>query len=118
MNFRVGRAGRLTGLFILGLWVMRGTSTQEHAVSRDEKKAVEAARRGLQEAQTREELLARMERVMGKFPGSERRCELDVQVTETVDCGGYVRKFLTYQSEPGGRVPAYLLVPKAENLRK
>jgi dienelactone hydrolase len=30
-----------------------------------------------------------------------------------VDCGDYVRRFLSYESEPGGRVPAYLLLPKA-----
>ena len=55
---------------------------------------------------TRADLLARMEIVMGKFPGPEKKCPLDVQVTEDVDCGDYVRKFLTYQSEPGARVPA------------
>src|SRR3954464_3764772 len=102
MNFRVervGRAGWLLCLFIAGMWVTGGTSRGEGAVSRDE-------------------LLARMERVMGKFPGAERRCDLDVRVLEEVDGGEYVRRFLTYQSEPGGRVPAYLLVPKAEVLRK
>ena len=61
---------------------------------------------------SRPHLLARMEQVMGKFPRPEQRCELDVKVTEEVDCGDYVRKFLTYQSEPGARVPAYVLVPK------
>ena len=79
---------------------------------------MDAAVASLGEALPREELLARMERVMGKFPGAERRCDLDVKVLEEVDCGEYVRKFLTYQSEPGGSVPAYLLVPKAEVLRK
>jgi dienelactone hydrolase len=63
-------------------------------------------------AKARAELLNRMEIVMGKFPGAEKKCPLDVQVTEETDCGDYVRKFLTYQSEPGGRVPAYLLIPK------
>lgn len=57
-------------------------------------------------------LLGRMEQVMGKFPGAERKCDLDVQVSEEVDCGDYTRKQLTYQSEPGARVPAYLLIPK------
>lgn len=63
-------------------------------------------------AKARAELLSRMEIVMGKFPGAEKKCPLDVQVTEEVDCGDHIRKFLTYQSEPGGRVPAYLLIPK------
>ena len=119
MNFRVGRverAGRLLCLFIAGMWVTCGTSG---AVSRDEKgRLMDGAVGRLRDVQRREELLARMERVMGKFPGAERRCDLDVKVLEEVDCGEYVRKFLTYQSEPGGSVPAYLLVPKAEVLRK
>ena len=57
------------------------------------------------------ELLSRMELVMGRFP-AEKKCPLEVQLMEEVDCGDYVRKFLSYQSEPGARVPAYLLVPK------
>lgn len=98
MNFRVAR---VIGLFILAVGVARGTSAGELAVSRGE-------------------LLARMERVMGRFPGAGavKRCDLNVQVMEEEDCGEYVRKFLTYQSEPGGSVPAYLLLPKAEVLRK
>ena len=30
-----------------------------------------------------------------------------------MDCGDYVRRFLTYVSEPDSRVPAYLLIPKS-----
>lgn len=67
---------------------------------------------GAAEPKQRGELLNRMEVVMGKFPGPEKRCSLDVNVIEEIDCGDHVRKFLTYQSEPGARVPAYLLVPK------
>jgi hypothetical protein len=51
--------------------------------------------------------------VMGKLPGKEKRCELDPKTEEEVDCGKYVRRLITYASEPGSRVPAYLLVPKA-----
>jgi len=32
---------------------------------------------------------------------------------EEVDCGSYVRRLITYASEPGSRVPAYLCIPKA-----
>ena len=99
MNFRVGRA---VGLFIAGaiwVWVSTGTSAADAALSRHD-------------------LLARMERVMGKFPGPDRRCNLDVKVEEEVDCGDFTRKFLTYQSEPGARVPAYLLTPKKPKLSK
>ena len=49
---------------------------------------------------------------MGKLPGKEKRCPLDVKIEEEKDCGKYVRRLITYVSEPGSRVPAYLLVPK------
>ncbi|MCA1684978.1 MAG: hypothetical protein LC745_03135, partial [Planctomycetia bacterium] len=61
----------------------------------------------------RGEILASVQAVMGRFPGPERRCPLDVKVEQEVDCGSYVRRLLTYASEPGSRVPAYLLIPKA-----
>ena len=50
---------------------------------------------------------------MGKLPGNEKRCPLDVKVEEEVDCGSHVRRLITYASEPGSRVPAYLLIPKS-----
>jgi enterochelin esterase-like enzyme len=62
---------------------------------------------------SRRAILAAMQEVMGPLPGAEKRCPLDARITETVDCGDYLRHFLTYQSEPDSRVPAYLLVPKA-----
>lgn len=52
------------------------------------------------------------QRIMGRLPGTEKRCSLEPQIGEEVDCGDYVRRLITYASEPGGRVPAYLLVPK------
>lgn len=61
----------------------------------------------------RERALAAMESVMGRLPGSERRCPLDVRTVSETDAGGYVRLELSYQSEPGDRVPAYLLIPKS-----
>lgn len=64
-------------------------------------------------ARRRAEIARGMEQVMGKLPGAEKRCPLDVKVEEEVDCGKYVRRKLTYQSEPGSRVPAYLCIPKA-----
>lgn len=60
----------------------------------------------------RAEILQGAQAVMGKLPGKEKRCPLDVKVEEEVDCGSYVRRFVTYASEPGSRVPAYLCVPK------
>ena len=60
----------------------------------------------------REAIKAAMQEVMGPLPGSEKRCPLDVAVESETDAGSYVRRFLTYASEPGGRVPAFLLIPK------
>lgn len=54
-----------------------------------------------------------MQQVMGPLPGPEKRGPLDVQFGEAVDCGSYTQKFITYVSEPGCRVPAYLLIPHA-----
>lgn len=61
----------------------------------------------------RQSILRAMQDVMGPLPGNEKRCPLDVKLEEEVDCGEYVRRFISCASEPGARVPAYLLVPKA-----
>jgi hypothetical protein len=60
----------------------------------------------------RAEILDGMQAVMGRLPGREKRCPLDMKVEEEVDCGTYLRRLITYASEPGSRVPAYLLIPK------
>ena len=59
-------------------------------------------------------------RMAGEEGIEEKRCALDVRVEETIDCGSYERRLITYASEPGARVPAYLLIPKAalESRRK
>jgi hypothetical protein len=57
-------------------------------------------------------ILAGMQEVMGPLPGKEKRSPLDVEIQEEVDCGSYIRRFLTYSPEPKGRIPAYLLIPK------
>ena len=58
-------------------------------------------------------LLEAMQQVMGPLPGPEKRAPLAVETDEEVDCGSYVRRRITYVSEPGCRVPAYLLIPHA-----
>ncbi len=63
--------------------------------------------------QRRGEIVRGMEAVMGPLPGREKRCPLDMQLEEEVDCGSYVRRLITYTSEPDCRVPAYLCVPKS-----
>ena len=62
----------------------------------------------------REQALMAMQEVMGPLPGQEKRCALEVETIEQVDCGSYVRRLISYASEPGNRVTAYLLVPKGE----
>lgn len=60
----------------------------------------------------RAEIVANMQIVMGPLPGPEKKCDLNTKVEEEVDCGSYVRRLITYNSEPNSRVPAYLLIPK------
>jgi dienelactone hydrolase len=59
----------------------------------------------------RAEILAGARQVMGELP-LDRRVPLELAVVQETDCGTYVRREITYQAEPGARVPAYLLLPK------
>lgn len=61
----------------------------------------------------RAEILAGAQAVMGPLPGREKRVPLDVRVEDEKDFGAYVRRRISYQSEPGSRVPANLFLPKA-----
>ena len=60
----------------------------------------------------RAEILRGMQEVMGNLPGDDRRVPLEVEVEEEAEVGTYVRRLITYQSEPGSRTPAYLCIPK------
>ena len=60
----------------------------------------------------RAEIIRGMESVMGHVPGREKHCPLDVKIMQESDAGSYVRRLITYASEPGSRVPAWLLIPK------
>ena len=61
----------------------------------------------------RSEALEAFQSVAGKLPGRERACSLEPVTDEETDCGTYVRRLISYQSQPGGRVPAYLCIPKS-----
>jgi dienelactone hydrolase len=61
----------------------------------------------------RAEILRGMQEIMGPLPGKEKRCPLDPKIEQEVDCGSYVRRFVSYAAERDGRVPAYLLIPKS-----
>lgn len=60
----------------------------------------------------RAEIQAGVQAIMGEMPGADKRCPLAMELVEQVDCGSYLRQLITYESEPGCRVPAYLLIPK------
>jgi dienelactone hydrolase len=51
---------------------------------------------------------ARLRALLGADP---ERVPLDVEVTESVDCGPYRRDRVVFDTEPAMSVPAYLLVP-------
>lgn len=61
----------------------------------------------------RREILDGVADVMGRLPGADKRCPLDMKVIAEVDCGTFVRRSIEYSSEPGCRTPAYLLIPKS-----
>src|SRR5438270_10032777 len=63
-------------------------------------------------AKRRAHVLAHMQEVMGPLPDAARKVPLDLRVTETQDCGSYVRRKITFAVEEDDRLPAYLLVPK------
>lgn len=63
----------------------------------------------------RQHILGNMQKVMGEHPGESRRGELDVEVVEEKRGDGWIRRKITYASEPGDRVPAYLFVPDEPN---
>jgi dienelactone hydrolase len=61
----------------------------------------------------RAEIVAGMQEIMGPLPSADKRVPLEVRIDSETDCGSYVRREITYTAEPGGRVPAFLLLPKA-----
>ena len=62
--------------------------------------------------QRRAEIIRGTQSVMGRLPGAEKRCPPNMRIDEEIDCGSYVRRLITYESEPGSHVPAYLCIPK------
>jgi dienelactone hydrolase len=58
--------------------------------------------------------MSNLQYVMGPLPGANRRCALDVQVIQESDEGAFFRRQIAYNTEPGSRVKAFLLVPKGK----
>jgi dienelactone hydrolase len=59
----------------------------------------------------RAHILAHFQEVAGPLPGGERRVPLDMKVVSETHEPGYIRQKVTFATEPGDRVPAWLLVP-------
>lgn len=53
-----------------------------------------------------------VETIMGRLPSISRDEPPAMKVLEEVDCGSYVRRLISYQTEPECWTPAYLCVPK------
>ncbi|MCC6233901.1 MAG: alpha/beta hydrolase [Verrucomicrobiales bacterium] len=64
-------------------------------------------------ARRRAEIVKGFLSITGPLPGPEKRVPLDLRLEDEVDQGDFLRRLISYQSEPGPRVPAYLLVPKS-----
>lgn len=77
--------------------------------------AVEAVRTKEEWLERRAEIVRAMESIMGPFAGanSPKREPLEIRVEEEIDRGTYVVRRISYLSEPGSRIPAYLCIPKA-----
>lgn len=56
-------------------------------------------------------VVAHFQEVAGDLPGGERRVPLDMQVISTTKTTGVIRKKVSFATEPGDRVPAWLLIP-------
>lgn len=54
--------------------------------------------------------------IAGRMPS--QRVPLDTQLSESTDMGSYTRQLLTYATDPGNRVPAYLCIPKTASKDK
>ncbi len=61
----------------------------------------------------REHILASMQLVMGPLPEASRRVPLDIRVVEEERLAAFTRKKLSFASEAGDRVPAWLLIPNS-----
>jgi pimeloyl-ACP methyl ester carboxylesterase len=59
----------------------------------------------------RHHILAHFQEVAGPLPGADRRVPHEMQVVEEAREPGFIRKKITFATEPGDRVSAWLLIP-------
>ncbi len=91
---------------------LRGLSRTDLLEYRDAAGAIKKAVTAAEWEARRLEALEGFQSIAGPLPGPEMRCDLEMETHEEADCGSYVRRLVSYQSSPGGRVPAYLCIPK------
>ncbi len=91
---------------------IRGLSRSNLLEYHDHSGAVKIAAAPAEWEMRRQEALAGFLSMTGPLPGADQRCALDMRIEEETDCGSYIRRLISYQSSPGGRVPAYLCIPK------
>jgi hypothetical protein len=91
---------------------LRGLSRTDLREFRTEDGSLRIAQTPAEWKKRQDEALAGFQKVSGPLPETEMRCPLEPQIQEDIDCGSYVRRLITYASQPGGRVPAYLCIPK------
>jgi dienelactone hydrolase len=60
----------------------------------------------------------KMEQAMGPLPGADRKVPLDAKTDGEEKFEGYVRRAVSFATEKGDRVPAYLLVPNTATREK
>ena len=60
----------------------------------------------------RAEILKEFEKVAGKLPDRSHLPPLDIRVSEAVETDQYTRQTISFASEPGDRITAYLYLPK------
>ena len=89
----------------------------ELLVYQGDRDALQPIETRLQWGVRRSHILLGMQQAMGQLPGPSRRVPLDLQVHETTEADGYVRKRISYLAEPGDRVPAFLLIPNSVTQR-
>lgn len=80
-------------------------------VTRDEGGNESPVRNEADWAVRRSHILANMQLVMGPLPDPSKKVPLDVQIQEEVKSDRWVRRRITFATEPGDRVPAYLFLP-------
>src|SRR5690348_11897417 len=66
---------------------------------------------------SRTETLARMQEVMGPLPSPTPNLPLDIRTERVEDFPTYTRHKITYQTDPGDHVPAWLMIPRKPAIR-